>query len=207
MNMKKILRKRENTKIEAMFRHFENPENEDDLKYILKYGAVRIGLIILFVTLLTYGVTASSSENYAVNTLAISNGGTNVSSASYDLNLLEGTIAGVTDNANYTASLGFWYAEDYFPESVVWIISLIAALIGVVVCLAYISRKSEQWPIQLLFLFLAAFMGLVVINTAGIVAHIGGPLEMVAPVMWAIIAALAIAMVLFVRQMAIDVKQ
>jgi hypothetical protein len=190
---KKSLKRSMPLKYEALFRHFES--NEKDLKYILKYGAFRLGIVFLFIFIVAHAASATSSENYAVNALVISGGGTNVSSTSYDINLLVGDIAGVTDSANYTAKLGFWFAEDYFPESIVWIISIVIALLGCIIWLVAWARKSEHKPIQLLFIFLAAFLSLAVINVASIFGEYDLS-PMMSGVMWATIFSIAVIMII-----------
>ena len=190
---KKSLRRSMPAKYEALFRHFES--NEKDLIYILKYGAFRLGIVFLFILIIAQLASASSSDNYAVNAIVMSNGGTNITSASYDLNLLIGDIAGVTDNANYTAKLGFWFADDYFPESIVWIISIVIALLGCIIWLVAWARKSEHKPIQLLFIFLAAFLSLAVINVASVFGEYDLS-PMMSAVMWATIFSIAVIMII-----------
>tara|TARA_R100001086_G_scaffold55675_1_gene25018 strand:- start:656 stop:1168 length:513 start_codon:yes stop_codon:yes gene_type:complete len=156
--------------------------------------------IILLLLLIPFA-SASSSDNYAINALAISGGGTNITSASYDLNLLIGTTAGVTENENYTASLGFWFGEDYFVGDLVWMIALVLSFLGVIVWLVGWARKSEHKPIQILFTFLAAFLSLAVINIATIVGEID-----LNPIMWSIMWATLFSIAIIMIVVFLDIK-
>jgi hypothetical protein len=69
---------------------------------------------ILLLLLVVPFVSGANSENYAINALVISGGGTNISSENFNHNLLVGDIAGNTASSNYETKLGFWYFQDYF---------------------------------------------------------------------------------------------
>lgn len=180
-------------KYEALFRHFES--NEKDLRYILKYGAFRVGIVILFILLISHATFAASSENFAINAIVISGGGSNTSSSNYETNLLVGDIAGNMSSGNYTNELGFWFFEDYFVGDLIWMISLILGLLGVVICLVISARKSEHKAIQILFTLLAAFISMVVLNVATIIGEVDLT-PMMQGLMWSIIFTIAIIMII-----------
>ena len=151
-------------------------------------------LTLAFMILMPF-VSATSSDNYMINSLVISNGGTNVTSASYDLNLLIGDIAGNTNSSTYTAKLGFWFFENYNPDiNTVWLIAIIISLLGTMAYMAYIAKKSEHIPIQILFFFIALFMGLACLHVANLIgqADIAGSLI---GLMWTIIFSIALFLI------------
>jgi len=128
--------------------------------------------LILLLLLIPFA-SATSSDNYMVNSLVISNGGTNVTSASYDLNLLIGDIAGETSNANYTTQLGFWFSENYNPDfNTLWLIAIILSLLGTMAYMGYIAKTSEHIPIQILFFFIALFIAIATLHVANLVGEV-----------------------------------
>ena len=128
--------------------------------------------LILLLLLIPFA-SATSSDNYMVNSLVISNGGTNVTSASYDLNLLIGDIAGNTNSSTYTAKLGFWFSENYNPDlNTLWLIAIILSLLGTMAYMGYIAKTSEHIPIQILFFFIALFIGIATLHVANLIGEV-----------------------------------
>tara|TARA_Y100000310_G_scaffold200946_1_gene201024 strand:+ start:127 stop:621 length:495 start_codon:yes stop_codon:yes gene_type:complete len=147
-------------------------------------------LLLLIIPL----ASGASSENYAINSLVISGGGTNTSSSNYQNNLLVGDIAGVTNSSNYTMELGFWYSKDYFVGDLIWMISLILGLLGVIIFLVSWARKSEHRAIQILFTLLAAFISMALFNVMTIIGEVDLSPMMVS-IMWATLFSIAIIMI------------
>ena len=150
--------------------------------------------IILLILILPF-VSGASSENYAINSLVISGGGTNSSSSNYQNNLLVGDIAGTTNSSNYTTELGFWYSKDYFIGDLIWMISLILGLLGIIIFLVAWARKSEHKPIQILFTLLAAFISIALLNVMTIIGEVDLSPMMVG-LMWATLFSIAIIMIM-----------
>tara|TARA_R100001530_G_scaffold136267_1_gene116114 strand:- start:2424 stop:2936 length:513 start_codon:yes stop_codon:yes gene_type:complete len=140
-------------------------------------------------------VSGSSSENFAINSLVISGGGSNTTSSNYETNLLVGDIAGNTSSGNYSTYLGFWYSNNYFIGDLTWMIALILGLLGVVIFLIGWGRKSEHKAIQLLFTFLAAFICMVIFNVMTIIGEVDLT-PMLSGLMWSTIFAIAIVMIM-----------
>jgi len=150
--------------------------------------------IILLILILPFA-SGASSENYAVNSLVISGGGTNTSSSNYQNNLLVGDIAGTTNSSNYITELGFWYSKDYFVGDLVWMIALILGLLGVIIFLVAWARKSEHKSIQILFTLLAAFISMALFNVMTMIGEVDLSPMMVG-LMWATLFSIAIIMIM-----------
>lgn len=147
--------------------------------------------IILLLLLIPFA-SATSSENYMINSLVISNGGTNITSTSYDLNLLIGDIAGNTNSSTYIANLGFWFSENYNPDfNTLWLIAIILSLLGTVAYMAYIAQRSEHIPIQILFFFGALFVSIATLQVASLIGEIDIS-GSVSGLMWATIMAIVL---------------
>jgi len=150
--------------------------------------------IILLLLILPFA-SGASSENFAINSLVISAGGTNVSSSNYETNLLVGDIAGNMSSGNFSTYLGFWYSNDYFVGDLLWMISLILGLLGVMLFLVGWAKESEHKAIQILFTFLAAFIGLAIFNVMNIIGEVDLT-PMFSGLMWSTIFAIAIVMIM-----------
>ena len=147
--------------------------------------------IILLLLLIPFA-SATSSENFMINSMVISGGGTNVTSSNYQTNLLVGDIAGETESSTYQTKLGFWFSEEYNPDfDTAWIIAIILSLLGTMAYMGYIAKSSEHIPIQILFFFIALFIGLATLHVANLVGEINIDSSLIA-LMWATILAIVL---------------
>jgi len=147
--------------------------------------------LILLLLLIPF-VSATSSENYMINSMVISGGGSNVTSSNYQTNLLVGDIAGETNSSTYQTKLGFWFSEAYNPDlSTAWIISIILSLLGTMAYMGYIAKTSEHIPIQILFLFIALFIGIATLHVANLIGEINIDASLGA-IMWATILSIVL---------------
>ena len=147
--------------------------------------------LILLLLLIPFA-SATSSDNYMVNSLVISNGGTNVTSSSYDLNLLIGDIAGETNSSTYITQLGFWFSENYNPDfNTMWVIAIILSLLGSMMYMGYIARNSEHIPIQILFFFITLFIGMACLHVANLIGEINLDSSLTS-LMWATILSIVL---------------
>ena len=150
--------------------------------------------IILLLLLIPFA-SATSSENFMINSMVISGGGTNVTSSNYQTNLLVGDIAGETESSTYQTKLGFWFSEEYNPDfDTAWIIAIILSLLGTMAFMGYIAKTSEHIPIQILFFFIALFIGIATLHVANLIGEINIDASLSA-VMWTIIFSIALFLI------------
>ena len=127
--------------------------------------------------------------------MVISGGGTNVTSSNYQTNLLVGDIAGETESSTYQTKLGFWFSEEYNPDfDTAWIIAIILSLLGTMAFMGYIAKTSEHIPIQILFFFIALFIGIATLHVANLIGEINIDASLSA-VMWTIIFSIALFLI------------
>ena len=128
--------------------------------------------LILLLFLIPFA-SATSSENFMINSMVISGGGSNVTSSNYQTNLLVGDIAGETNSSTYQTKLGFWFSEDYNPDfNTLWLIAIILSLLGTMAYMGYIAKTSEHIPIQILFFFIALFIGIATLHVANLIGEV-----------------------------------
>ena len=147
--------------------------------------------LILLLFLIPFA-SATSSENFMINSMVISGGGSNVTSSNYQTNLLVGDIAGETNGSTYKTQLGFWFSEAYNPNvDTAWIIAIILSLLGTMAYMGYIAKTSEHIPIQILFFFIALFIGIACLHVANLLGEVNIDSSLNS-VMWATILAIVL---------------
>ena len=147
--------------------------------------------LILLLLLIPFA-SATSSENFMINSMVISGGGSNVTSSNYQTNLLVGDIAGETNGSTYKTQLGFWFSEAYNPNvDTAWIIAIILSLLGTMAYMGYIAKTSEHIPIQILFFFIALFIGIACLHVANLLGEVNIDSSLNS-VMWATILAIVL---------------
>ena len=93
---------------------------------------------------------------------------------------------------SYQTKLGFWFSEEYNPDfDTAWIIAIILSLLGTMAFMGYIAKTSEHIPIQILFFFIALFIGIATLHVANLIGEINIDASLSA-VMWTTIMAIVL---------------